>query len=323
MNDLPTVNTANNIIPLADARADQHPAAVYLASLAPGSRRAMREALDTIARILTGDEATTAVDIPWHQVRYQHTAAVRAALAERYAHSTANKMLSALRGVLKNAWLLGLMTADDYRHAVAVENVEGSTEPAGRAIAIGEITALINVCDQSLAGVRDAAVLGLLYGCGLRRAELVRLDLADYDQTVGTLRVKGKRNKERTIPVVNGAARALADWLTVRGHGPGPLFTGTGRNNNGGRLTTQAIYDMLQRRAEAAGIASLSPHDFRRTFVGELLDRGADIVTVQKLAGHADVTTTARYDRRGDKAKRKAAELLHVPYSGRVLKVVE
>lgn len=323
MNDMNDLSTVRNTTTLTDGRADQHPAAVYLASLAPGSRRAMREALDTIARILTGDEATTAVDIPWHQVRYQHTAAVRAALAERYAHSTANKMLSALRGVLKAAWRLGLMSADQYQTAVAVENVKGETVPAGRAIASGELAALMGSCEQNKIGVRDAAVIALLYGCGLRRAELVRLDLADYDPAAETLLVRGKQNKQRQMPVVSGAARALADWLLVRGHEPGPLFVGIGHNNSGGRLTTQAIYDMLQRRADRVGLTSLSPHDFRRTFVGELLDRGADIVTVQKLAGHANVTTTARYDRRGEQAKRRAAELLHVPYIGRTLEIQE
>ena len=116
---------------------------------------------------------------------------------------------------------------------------------------------------------------------------------------------------------------ALSDWLTIRGSRPEPLFWGIGNRNKGGRLTTQAIYTMLRRRAKEAGLDSLSPHDFRRTFVGDLLDRGADIATVQKLAGHASVVTIARYDRRSEEAKLKAAELLHAPYQKRVLRNTE
>jgi site-specific recombinase XerD len=76
---------------------------------------------------------------------------------------------------------------------------------------------------------------------------------------------------------------------------------------------------MLQKRAHEARVKSFSPHDLRRTFVSDLLDAGADIATVAKMAGHASVNTTARYDRRPEDAKRKASGLLHVPYRGRMV----
>lgn len=311
-------------------RMDTNAAAVYLAGLRPSTRKTMQRALNTIARLLatprdaeppTKWTEDSFLSVPWARMRFQHTAAVRSALAERYAPATANLHLSALRGVLRTAWRLGQMTAEDFQRAADLGAVKGERLPAGRAVASGELAALLATCGQDIGGIRDAAIIAVLYAGGLRRAELAELDLAHYETTAEGARlvVLGKGNKQRSVPLAGGAARALGDWLAVRGDAPGPLFHVIGNRNRGGRMTTQAVYAMLRARASAAGVASLSPHDLRRTFVGDLLDAGADIATVQKLAGHASPATTARYDRRGEAVKRAAVDRLHVPYTRRVL----
>ncbi len=311
-------------IPQMRRPADQNPARVYVASLNTDSgRRTMLQALERIAALVS-DGRATADTLDWAALRFQHTAAIRAALAREYAPATANKMLSALRGALRAAWRLGQMTADDYQRAVDMKSVRGETLPSGRAATHGEIGALLDVCanDATPAGARDGALLAVLYGSGARRSEIVALDLADFDARTGRLGLKGKGNKERVAFATNGARDALIDWLAVRGNDAGPLFLPVnkgGRVIHGQRMTPQAVYNALAKRCEAAGVADLSPHDLRRTFVGDLLDAGADIATVQRLAGHANVQTTARYDRRPEEARRKAAELLHVPYRRRRL----
>jgi len=300
---------------------DANPALVYLSRLSEGSRHTMHQALDTIADMLmTG---TDAFIFPWSELRYPHTTAIRAKLAESHAPATANKMLSALRGVLEQVWRLGQVDAESYRQAVSIECVKGARLPSGRAIAPGELQALMRACatDPGATGIRDATIMGLLYSCGLRVGELCSLDLADYDPETGELVIRrAKGGKQRLAHVVNGAHDALADWLALRGDVPGALFYPSRKGNHihPGRLTQQAVYEMLRTRAKQADVRPLSPHDFRRTFVGDLLDAGADLATVQALAGHASPVTTARYDRRPEAARRKAVELLHVPYTGRV-----
>lgn len=300
---------------------ERHPVLVYLARLGPGSRRAMRQSLDTIAALLTGGRAD-AMTIDWSMVRYQHSQAIRARLAEGYAPATANRGLSALRGVLRECWRLGLMTSEECQRASDLGAIRGETLPRGRALGAGELAALMGACgaDPSPAGARDGALLALLYGGGLRRSEAVALDVADHEAETGQLTIRaGKGHRDRTAYASNGAALALADWLVIRGGEPGPLFTAIDKGGRVGadRLSGQAVLVALRKRARQAGVARLSPHDLRRSFVSHLLDAGADITTVAKMAGHASVTTTARYDRRGETAKRRASELLLVPYGGR------
>jgi site-specific recombinase XerD len=297
--------------------ADQHPAAVYLAHLAPGSRRTMINALDTMAGLLTQHRCTMQT-LDWSALRYQHTTALRTLLADLYAPATANKMLAALRGVLQEAWRLGKMSAEEFRRAADLPSVRGSTLPRGRAISRSELTRLFTVCskDRTTAGRRDAAILAVLYNCGLRRSELVDLDLADYDSDESALTVRsGKGRKARMSYTTDASRKAIEDWLAVRGLSAGALFTPINKSGKVSlrRLSDQAVRKLLLKRAVEAGVSHFSPHDLRRTMIGDLLDAGADISTVQRLAGHANVTTTARYDRRGEAAKRRAANLLDVP----------
>ncbi len=291
---------------------------VYLGRLSPASRRSQATALETIATLLTGG-AAGAQDLPWHELRYPHTAAVRSELARRYAPATANRHLSALRGVLQEAWRLGAMSAEDRLRACDVRNVTGTRIPAGREIAGGELRRLFASCAEDLQparGSRDAALLAVLYGAGLRRAEAAALDVAAYDPARGTLRLVGKGNRERLAHLGAGGTAAVDGWLHVRGPEPGALLcpVGKGGRVRVRRMTGQSIRDALRRRARHAGVASFAPHDCRRTFIGDLLDAGADLAAVQRLAGHASPATTSAYDRRGERAKARAASMLHVPY---------
>lgn len=298
---------------------ENNPAAVYLATLKQSSRRPQKQALNLIASLLTNG-AAECLTLDWSQVRYQHTAAIRSKLMDGYSPATANRILSALRGVLQQAWLLGQMSAEDYHRAARINSVIGETLPVGRELLAEEIQALLDDCvqDDRISGVRDAAVISIMYSGGLRREEVTKLDIDDYIEGGGKLIVRGKRSKERTAYLAEGAIAALADWLGIRGAEiAGPLFlaiTKLGKIMYHRRLTPQAIYVLLTRRAKRAGVESFSPHDLRRTFVSDLLDAGVDLATVAKMAGHSNIQTTARYDRRPEKRKQDAANLLKIPY---------
>jgi integrase len=156
-------------------------------------------------------------------------------------------------------------------------------------------------------------LIGILRGAGLRRAEVVKLEVRDFQPEAGALEVRGgKGGKDRTVYLPSEAISYLENWLAIRGRKPGALLCPI---RKGGQIeirhmTPQAVLLIVQKRAAEAGVESFSPHDFRRTFCSDLLDAGVDIVTVQKLAGHASPVTTAKYDRRGEEVKRRAVQRL-------------
>ena len=296
--------------------ADQDPVMVYLGRLAPGSRPTQVRALRRIAGLVVGGGDPRLV--AWERLRYQHTQAVRTALVEGgYAHTTVNRMLSALKGVLREAWRLGRVDRETYARATDLESVKGARLPPGRELTSGEVQALFASCRGPL-GARDAALLAVGFGAGLRRSEIVGLDLADFAAEPGVVQVRhGKGAKEREVPLPPGAVAAVAAWLEVRGTKNGPLLLPMLRGGRpvARRLTGQAVLKALRAMAGRAGVERFTPHDLRRSFISRLLDLGADISVVSRLVSHENVQTTCSYDRRGTAAARDAVQMLHVPYA--------
>jgi integrase/recombinase XerC len=141
---------------------------------------------------------------------------------------------------------------------------------------------------------RDMAFLELLYGCGIRVSELVGINLEDIDLREGWLRVRGKGNKEREVPVPERAAGAVEQYLAVRSAHPSEraLFV----NSRGGRLGDRQVRRLVKQYALlVAGDSTVHPHSFRHAYATHLLSDGADLRAIQELLGHARLSTTQKY----------------------------
>jgi integrase/recombinase XerD len=219
--------------------------------------------------------------------------------------TSAARAVVAVRGLHRFALLDGLVS-DDVAHEVRPPT------PARRlpkAVPVETVVALIEAAGalEGPRGVRDRALLELLYGTGARISEAVGLAVDDLDRGQAAVRLAGKGGKERVVPVGSYALRAVEDYL-VRGRPAlaaagrgglrgGPLFL----NVRGGPLSRQSAWAILRAAAERAAGAggvdpsAVSPHTLRHSFATHLLDGGADVRVVQELLGHASVTTTQVY----------------------------
>lgn len=302
------------------------PYEVYLASLdSPESKRTMRGVLDRIARMQTGDPDATGAWQPWWLLRYEHTTKIRESLVEYrdarnpsgYSPTHINKHLIALRRVLRVCWRMGLMSADEYQRAADIENTKGSRRLAGRDINREELAKMLRVCAETEgpAGIRDAAIMAVLFSTGLRRSEIAGALLDCYNPGERSLTVIGKRNNERIVYITPSALPSVDRWLNLLDVRRGPMFRPIHKTGaiGGDPMTPRAVGYIVDRTRRKAGLPPLSTHDFRRTYTGDLLDAGVDLSTAQKLLGHASPMTTARYDRRPDEALRDASDKLSLP----------
>lgn len=143
--------------------------------------------------------------------------------------------------------------------------------------------------------------------------------MVDVDLATGRIVVRGKGNKQRAVYATNGALDALRDWAAARWPQPGAMFvrlvrtSGERHQVSEDRVSVHTIVDALKAPRES-GVDPIRPHDLRRTVAAELLDSGTDISTVARLLGHANVQTTARYDRRSEHAVDAATAKIRFPY---------
>lgn len=226
--------------------------------------------------------------------------AVRGFVASR--HRAGNKpssiarRLSAVRSFLRHAVREGRIEASPGK------GVPTPRQPRllPKTLTVDEMFALLDgIPDDGIAGLRDRAILELLYATGMRVGELAGLDLEDVDVGNGMARVLGKGRKERMVPVGGKAQAALRSWLAAsadlrmgRAAEPEALFL----NLRGGRLTDRSVRRILDRRlAEAAVAGHASPHALRHSFATHMLGAGADLRAIQELLGHASLSTTQRY----------------------------
>jgi len=297
------------------------PVFLYLMDVKQSSLPAVKSSLNRMARLLTNDQYDC-FGLQWEKMRYQEALLLRYLMGKSDFHiNTRNFDLCVFRGLIKTAWSMGLIPTDEYLRTVSIKGFKGSFEPTGIALTKTEIKKLLSACvkDKTPAGRRDAAMVVFLYIGGLRREELTKVKLHEYDAETGRILVHGKETKDRIVFVANNGIQVVKDWLTQRGNEGEYLFvpiskSGTINFRIAKPLSTKSVLNMCIKRGKQAGVRHFTPHDLRRTCISDMLANEIDIATVSAVAGHDDPKTTLRYDKRKDDRKQQAAETLQINY---------
>jgi integrase len=242
-------------------------------------------------------------------------------LAEQLAPRTVNKILSALRGVLRQAWKLGQMSTDDYQRASDLRDITHDSPTSGRALDRDEISKIFGYLGRDgVVAARDAALMALLLS-GLRAAEVSTLRLEDIRPGEEEILVRGKGRKQRLVPLDLGACLALRAWLRARGAGGRAVLCpihATGEVQVERHLTTAGMRYICDRIAEAMKLRPFTPHDLRRTCATFMDAEKVTLDTIRLYLGHSYTQTTQTYLRGEEERKRRAAATLSIPYEGAI-----
>lgn len=298
-----------------DFSLSKNPVALFLARLSPTSRSTMTYVLQDAADRF-GYEDVPITEIPWHELEPSHVTALMAVLREDdYAPNTAALYVAAIRGVMNEAWLQQQISHERLARIRAIKPYRGARLPKGKNLKRSLIRELMENCanDERPQGIRDAAIIAILYGSGMRKTESINCNLEDVNFEERTIRVIAKGNKEMIKYAPPWAFDKLKAWLECRAKVTPDANYLFNRIRKGGnitdeRLTKHAIYYIIKRRGLEAGV-SMTPHDFRRSFITRVIDEH-DVSIAQKLAGHSSIATTARYDMRDEEKKRTVVDRL-------------
>lgn len=291
------------------------PALMYLGELhTEYSKRTMRSALNLFAR---WGGAESLLDVEWAKLTPVAVSSfMRQQLSAGKSAVSVNLYLCALKGVAKAAWQLELLNHDALDRIRSIKQVRVSRLPVGRSLSYAESAALLSAAaGDDPQKIRDRAILTLFLGCGLRRAEICSLQMDKVDLFDGTIQLIGKGNKERKAFLTPDMQKTLAAWLDVRTDVPGYLFgnfTVSRRLRLDRPLNPSSLSRILKKYCDVAGVDPVTPHDLRRTFATRLIDKNVDLVTVKNLMGHASITTTSLYDRRGEEAMRRVSGMVEI-----------
>jgi len=218
---------------------------------------------------------------------------------------------------MNEAWRMSLISQEHLLKMRSVKGIAGTRLAQGRNLKRSLIKELMEVCaaDPRPQGLRDAAIIAVLYGSGMRKSESVNLDLNQVDFTERSLRVTAKGNKQLIKYAPAWAFAKLEAWLELRRSQLGEgleddpfLFNRIRRGSHitRERITKHAIYYIARQRGAQVGV-KIMPHDFRRSFITRVIEEH-DLSIAQKLAHHSNIQTTANYDVRDDNERRRAVD---------------